>query len=129
MKICGIVGWKNSGKTRLMQGLIKYFSSKNLFVGTIKHAHRNFEIDHEGSDSFLHRKAGANEVIISSSKRWAKIDERAKSDELSLEMLGMHGSPAANKLIQQADLILSIKTVFRVPKLLKKTKPLARKFL
>ena len=98
MKVIGIVGWKNSGKTRLMQGLIKYFSSKNLFVGTIKHAHRNFEIDHEGSDSFLHRKAGANEVIISSSKRWAKIDERKKLNELSLENL--------IKKIERADIIL-----------------------
>ena len=98
MKIIGIVGWKNSGKTRLMQGMIKYFSSKNLLVGTIKHAHCNFEIDHEGTDSFLHRKAGAEEVIISSSKRWAKIDERAKSDELSLENL--------IKKIERADIVL-----------------------
>ena len=98
MKVIGIVGWKNSGKTRLMQGLIKYFSSKNLFVGTIKHAHCDFEIDHEGSDSFLHRKAGANEVVISSSKRWAKIDERVNLNELSLENL--------IKKIERADIIL-----------------------
>ena len=98
MKIIGIVGWKNSGKTRLMQGMIKYFSSKNLLVGTIKHASCNFEIDREGTDSFLHRKAGAEEVIISSSKRWAKIDERVKSDELSLENL--------IKKIERADIVL-----------------------
>ena len=98
MKVIGIVGWKNSGKTRLMQGIIKYFSSKNLLVGTIKHAHCNFEIDREGTDSFLHRKAGADEVIISSSKRWAKIDERIKLDELSLENL--------IKKIERADIVL-----------------------
>ena len=98
MIVIGIIGWKNSGKTRLMQGIIKYFSSKNLIVGTIKHAHSNFEIDHEGTDSFLHRKAGAHEVIISSSKRWAKIDERIKLNELSLEKL-------INK-IERADIVL-----------------------
>ena len=98
MIVIGIIGWKNSGKTRLMQGIIKYFSSKNLIVGTIKHAHSNFEIDYEGTDSFLHRKAGAHEVIISSSKRWAKIDERIKLNELSLEKL-------INK-IERADIVL-----------------------
>ena len=75
MLVIGIVGWKNSGKTRLMQKMIKYFSKKNFIVATIKHAHHNFDIDHKGTDSYLHRKSGANEIIISSSRRWAKIEE------------------------------------------------------
>ena len=73
MIVIGIVGWKNSGKTRLVQELIKYFVTKKLKVGTIKHAHHNFDIDKQDTDSFLHRKAGAKEVLISSAKRWAKI--------------------------------------------------------
>ena len=87
MKIIGIVGWKNSGKTSLVKKLIRYFSSKNLVVGTIKHAHHGFDIDNEGTDSFIHRKAGAQEILISSSKRWAKIEERANLTELSLQVL------------------------------------------
>ena len=63
MIVIGIVGWKDSGKTRLMQNMIKYFTSKNYTVGSIKHAHHNFDIDHEGTDSFLHRKAGAQEMF------------------------------------------------------------------
>tara|TARA_Y100000590_G_C15403040_1_gene894602 strand:- start:99 stop:590 length:492 start_codon:yes stop_codon:yes gene_type:complete len=97
MIIIGIVGWKNSGKTRLMQGLIKYFSKKNFKVATIKHAHHNFDIDKEGTDSFLHRKSGAQEVLISSSKRWAKIDERNELKEMKLSSL--------IKKIERADIV------------------------
>ena len=98
MIVIGIVGWKNSGKTRLVQELIKYFVTKKLKVGTIKHAHHNFDIDKQDTDSFLHRKAGAQEVLISSAKRWAKIEERNNFDELSLDEL-------INK-IEKSDIIL-----------------------
>ena len=64
MIIVGIVGWKNSGKTRLISEIIRYFNNKKLIVGTIKHAHHNFDIDKMGTDSFIHRKAGAQEVLI-----------------------------------------------------------------
>ena len=84
MKICGIVGWKNSGKTYLAQKLISYFSYKNYQVASIKHAHDNFDIDKPATDSYLHRSAGAKQVIISSSNRWAKITEIDKSKEKNL---------------------------------------------
>ena len=98
MKVIGIVGWKNSGKTTLMKEIIKYLVSKNFVVGTIKHAHHNFDIDKEGTDSFIHRKSGAQEVLISSSKKWAKIDERKKLKELSLNDL--------LKKIERSDIVL-----------------------
>ena len=87
MIVIGIVGWKNSGKTRLIKELIKYFSSKKYKVATIKHAHHNFEIDKVGTDSFAHGKSGASEVLISSSKRWAKINEISNRNELKLNDL------------------------------------------
>ena len=98
MIIVGIVGWKNSGKTRLISEIIRYFNNKKLIVGTIKHAHHNFDIDKMGTDSFIHRKAGAQEVLISSSKRWAKIDERVNFKELSLNDL--------LKKIERSDIVL-----------------------
>ena len=98
MKIIGIVGWKNSGKTRLAKEIIKYLVSKDFVIGTIKHAHHSFDIDKKETDSFIHRKAGAQEVLISSSKRWAKIDEREKLNELSLNDL--------LKKIERADIVL-----------------------
>ena len=84
MKICGIVGWKNSGKTFFAQELISFFTHQKLNVASIKHAHHNFDIDKPNTDSFLHRKAGSQQVIISSSKRWAKISELNKSNEKTL---------------------------------------------
>ena len=87
MKIFGIVGYKNSGKTFIVQKLIKYFINKKLKVASIKHAHHNFEIDKPGTDSFLHRKSGSQEIIISSSKRWAKITELNNSKEKNLRDL------------------------------------------
>ena len=55
---CGIVGWKNSGKTFFAQRLIEYFSNKNLVVASIKHALHDFDIDKPSTDSYLHRQAG-----------------------------------------------------------------------
>ena len=84
MKICGIVGWKNSGKTFLARKLISYFTNQKFNVASIKHAHHDFDIDKPNTDSFLHRQAGSQQVIISSSKRWAKISELNKSKEKTL---------------------------------------------
>ena len=87
MLICGIVGWKNSGKTYLAQKLIKYFDAKNFKVASIKHAHHEFETDKPDTDSYLHRKAGSQEILVSSSKRWVKIVELRDSQERKLNNL------------------------------------------
>ena len=84
MKICGIVGWKNSGKTFFARKLISFFTNQKFDVASIKHAHEGFDIDKPNTDSFLHRQAGSQQVIISSSKRWAKISELNKSNEKTL---------------------------------------------
>ena len=84
MILCGIIGWKNSGKTFFTQKLISYFTTLKFNVASIKHAHHNFDIDKPGTDSFLHRQAGSKQVIVSSSKRWAKIIELNQSNEKTL---------------------------------------------
>ena len=87
MIICGIVGWKNSGKTYFAQKLINYFNSKNFKVASIKHAHHEFDIDKPNTDSYLHRKAGSQEILVSSSKRWVKIVELRGAEERKLSDL------------------------------------------
>ena len=87
MKIFGIVGLKNSGKTFFAQQIIQQLSSQNLRVASIKHAHHNFDIDLPQTDSYLLRRAGSQQVIISSSKRWAKIVELEDAPEKKLEDL------------------------------------------
>jgi len=86
-KVIGIVGLKDVGKTHLATKIINLLVSKGYKVGSIKHAHHDFDIDKPGTDSFKHRKAGSSEVIISSSKRWAKIIENNNKKEKKLEEL------------------------------------------
>ena len=75
MNIFGIVGWKNSGKTGLMERLVSDMTARGLKVSTIKHAHHSFDVDHVGRDSYRHRFAGASEVMLASNKRWALMHE------------------------------------------------------
>ena len=85
--IIGITGWKDVGKTYYASLIIKLLVKKGYQVGSIKHAHHDFDIDKPGTDSFKHREAGSNQVIISSSKRWAKITENNIAYEKSLDAL------------------------------------------
>lgn len=79
--IIGITGWKNSGKTTLTEKLVAELVSRGYRIATVKHAHHEFDIDHEGRDSFRHRKAGASEVAVVSSRRWALIHELVSESE------------------------------------------------
>ncbi len=73
--VIGITGWKNAGKTTLVEKLVTRFAEMGLRIATVKHAHHEFDIDHEGTDSYRHRKAGAREVAIVSARRWALMHE------------------------------------------------------
>ncbi|MEM7241460.1 MAG: molybdopterin-guanine dinucleotide biosynthesis protein B [Pseudomonadota bacterium] len=84
MKVFGISGWKNSGKTSLVERLVSEFAQRGLKVSTIKHAHHDFDVDHEGRDSYRHRAAGASEVLVASAKRWALMSELRNEAEPSL---------------------------------------------
>ena len=75
MKIIGVAGFKNSGKTTLVEKLVIALTARGHRISTVKHAHHSFDIDHEGRDSFRHRKAGATEVAVVSGSRWAIIHE------------------------------------------------------
>ena len=76
MKIIGVVGWKNTGKTTLIEKLISEFNNRNLTVSTIKHSHHNFSVDREGTDSFRHFNAGTKETILASEQKWIKFSRQ-----------------------------------------------------
>ena len=87
-KTFAIAGWKNSGKTSLVGGLVRELGSRGLLVSTIKHAHHSFDLDTPGTDSFSHREAGAKEVVLVSASRWAIQHELVDEKEPALsEML------------------------------------------
>ncbi|WP_019910778.1 molybdopterin-guanine dinucleotide biosynthesis protein B [Paenibacillus sp. HW567] len=77
--VCQIVGYKNSGKTTLICGLIPLLRRKGCTVAVIKHDGHDFDMDHEGTDTWKQRQAGASAVAITSGKRTATIEERASS--------------------------------------------------
>jgi molybdopterin-guanine dinucleotide biosynthesis adapter protein len=75
MRVIGLAGWSGSGKTTLITKVIPLLVGRGLKVATIKHAHHEFDLDKPGKDSWLHREAGASEVLVASSRRWALIHE------------------------------------------------------
>lgn len=85
MKVYGVTGWKNAGKTGLMERLVGEFTRRGLRVSTLKHAHHRFDVDHEGTDSHRHRQAGAQQVLLASRVRWALMSELSDAEEPSLE--------------------------------------------
>lgn len=100
MKVFGITGWKNSGKTGLTERLVAEFTVRGFTVSTIKHAHHAFDVDHEGRDSYRHRQAGAQEVLVSSGARWAIMHELRGTPEPTLAELLGRLSPADLVLIE-----------------------------
>lgn len=87
MKVFGIVGWKNAGKTGLMERLVTEFTARGVAVSTLKHAHHAFDVDKPGKDSHRHREAGAREVLVAGAQRWALMSELRGAGEPSLEDL------------------------------------------
>jgi molybdopterin-guanine dinucleotide biosynthesis protein B len=87
MRVIGLAGWSGAGKTTLLQKLIPELRQRGLTVSTLKHAHHAFEPDQPGKDSFLHRQAGATEVLVSSSRRWALMHELRGDEEPGLAFL------------------------------------------
>jgi molybdopterin-guanine dinucleotide biosynthesis adapter protein len=100
MRIIGLAGWSGSGKTTLVTKLIPRLLARGLRVSTLKHAHHGFDLDQPGKDSFMHRTAGATEVIISSAKRWAILHELREEPEWDLPALVAKMSPVDLVLVE-----------------------------
>lgn len=99
--IFGIAGWKNSGKTTLTCALVAEFRRRGFRVSTVKHAHHVFDVDRRGADSFCHRRAGAGEVAVVSSRRWALMHElSAEEVEPDLDEILARLSPCDLVLIE-----------------------------
>lgn len=91
-----IVGKSASGKTTLIEKLIKELKSRGLRIGIIKHTHHGFDMDKKGKDSWRHQQAGADTVAV------AGIDQLAlvkKQKDLSLDTLATH--------FQDVDLVMT----------------------
>lgn len=100
MKIYGVTGWKNAGKTGLMERLVAEITGRGFTVSTVKHAHHSFDVDQPGRDSYRHRTAGASEVLLASGQRVALMQELRDAPEPSLDTLLARLSPVDLVLIE-----------------------------
>ena len=87
MKVIGLAGWSGAGKTTLLARVIPHLREQGLRVSVIKHAHHKFDVDTPGKDSWRHREAGAEEVLVSSGMRWALMHELRGAHEPRLPEL------------------------------------------
>ncbi len=93
MRLYGVTGWKNNGKTTLVERLVTEIAARGIGVSTVKHAHHAFDLDQPGKDSWRHREAGAREVLVSGGARWALMRELRDEDEPPLADLLARLSP------------------------------------
>jgi molybdopterin-guanine dinucleotide biosynthesis protein B len=100
MKILGLGGWSGAGKTTLLSKLIPELIRRGVTVSTMKHAHHGFDVDQPGKDSYVHRQAGATEVLIASEKRWALMHETRQASEPSAAELARRLSPVDLLLVE-----------------------------
>lgn len=100
MRLYGVTGWKNAGKTGLMERLVTEITSRGLTVSTVKHAHHSFDVDHPGKDSYRHRQAGATEVLLASRNRVAHMVELRGTEEPKLEQLLARLAPVDLVLVE-----------------------------
>ncbi len=100
MKIYGVIGWKNSGKTTLMERLVAEITGRGISVSTVKHAHHRVDVDQPGRDSYRHRVAGANEVVLASPARVAVMQELRGLPEPGLGQLLVRLQPVELVLVE-----------------------------
>lgn len=100
MRVIGLAGWSGAGKTTLIVELIPHLRAKGLSVSTLKHAHHAFDVDTPGKDSWLHREAGATEVLVASAHRFALMHELRGAPEPRLADLLARLSPVDLVLVE-----------------------------
>jgi molybdopterin-guanine dinucleotide biosynthesis protein B len=100
MRVFGFAGFSGSGKTTLIEQLIPVFRGKGLTVSLIKHAHHEFDVDQPGKDSYRHRQAGCQEVLLTSDLRWALMHELRGAPELTFAAAVTRLSPCDLLLVE-----------------------------
>lgn len=83
----GFAAFSGTGKTTLLEKVIVSLKAKGLRLGVLKHDAHDFDIDHEGKDSWRFQKAGADITLISSSTKMALVEQRPRTFEENIAML------------------------------------------
>lgn len=85
--LLAIAAYSGTGKTTLLTQLIPLLKASGIRVGMIKHTHHEMDIDTPGKDSYRLRKAGADQTLVASAKRWALMTETPDQSEPDLAWL------------------------------------------
>jgi molybdopterin-guanine dinucleotide biosynthesis protein B len=80
MRIVGIVGTKNTGKTVLVTNIVEKLVDRGFDVGTVKHTTEGFDI--EGRDTWKHKEAGAQVVVGAGAETFLNIGEAMELDHI-----------------------------------------------
>ncbi len=99
-RLFGIVGWSGSGKMSLIERLIPTLKTRGISVSTIKHAHHDVDLDRPGKDTYIHRTAGAEEVLLVTENRFALMRELSDEPMPSLDRLVDRLAPVDIVLIE-----------------------------
>jgi molybdopterin-guanine dinucleotide biosynthesis protein B len=83
--IVSVVGSSNTGKTTLLEKVVKELKNRGYKVAVIKHDSHGFDIDRPGKDSWRLTQAGSDVVVLSSADKMAMI--KRPSGEMTLEQL------------------------------------------
>ncbi len=100
MKVYGITGFKNAGKTTLTERLVTEIAGRGFSVSTVKHAHHAIDVDTPGKDTFRHRAAGARQVMLATAARWALMTELRGAEEPELADLLTRMDPVDIVLVE-----------------------------
>jgi len=97
--LIGICGHHNSGKTTLIEKLIKWLKNDGYKIVTIKNIPKKFSIDTEGKDTWKHGQAGASVVVASSPDETAFIFKRGMELKEIADIL----NEIAGRIFSEAD--------------------------
>ncbi len=93
LPLLGFCAFSGTGKTTLLKQLLPILKAHGLHTGVIKHAHHQFDVDHEHKDSHELRKAGTTQMLIASRRRMAVITEFDSG----------HNEPSLEEILQALD--------------------------
>ncbi|CAI1987585.1 molybdopterin-guanine dinucleotide biosynthesis protein MobB [Serratia proteamaculans] len=85
--LLAIAAYSGTGKTTLLKQLIPLLKQRHIHVGLIKHTHHDVDVDTPGKDSYELRKAGADQTLVASDRRWALMTETPEQQPLDLQYL------------------------------------------
>lgn len=85
--IFSIVGYSNSGKTRLLEQAIPILKAKGYTVGIIKHTVHELSLDQPGKDTYKFRQAGADGVVLIGSGQIGYQGKMDETDDLTLNRI------------------------------------------